>query len=123
MLWANEAQDKINDMLNPILLDFYNKKNLRSLSKAESKEMDSVKTKILFSLTPTCTIDPDLMTKALENIHAKEHATIIEAYNNWLKPIKTEINRDLTVDEIKQLKSSFYSLVYNSLIEKSYNEA
>jgi hypothetical protein len=123
MLWANEAQDKINDMLNPILLDFYNKKNLRSLSKAESKEMDSVKTKILFSLTPTCTIDPDLMTKALANIHAKEHATIIEAYNNWLKPIKTEINRDLTVDEIKQLKSSFYSLVYNSLIEKSYNEA
>jgi len=123
MLWANEAQDKINDMLNPILLDFYNKKNLRSLSKAESKEMDSVKTKILFSLTPTCTIDPDLMSKALENIHAKEHATIIGAYNNWLKPIKTEINRDLTVDEIKQLKSSFYSLVYNSLIEKSYNEA
>jgi len=123
MLWANEAQDKINDMLNPILLDFYNKKNLRSLSKAESKEMDSVKTKILFSLTPTCTIDPDLMTKALANIHAKEHATVIGAYNNWLKPIKTEINRDLTVDEIKQLKSSFYSLVYNSLIEKSYNEA
>jgi hypothetical protein len=123
MLWANEAQDKINDMLNPILLDFYNKKNLRSLSKAESKEMDSVKTKILFSLTPTCTIDPDLMAKALANIHAKEHATVIGAYNNWLKPIKTEINRDLTVDEIKQLKSSFYSLVYNSLIEKSYNEA
>jgi hypothetical protein len=123
MLWANEAQDKINDMLNPILLDFYNKKNLRSLSKAESKEIDSVKTKILFSLTPTCTIDPDLMTKALANIHAKEHSTIIGAYNNWLKPIKTEINRDLTVDEIKQLKSSFYSLVYNSLIEKSYNEA
>ena len=123
MLWANEAQDKINDMLNPILLDFYNKKNLRSLSKAESKEMDSVKTKILFSLTPTCTIDPDLMTKALANIHAKEHTTVIGAYNNWLKPIKTEINRDLTVDEIKQLKSSFYSLVYNSLIEKSYNEA
>jgi hypothetical protein len=123
MLWANEAQDKINDMLNPILLDFYNKKNLRSLSKAESKEMDSVKTKILFSLTPTCTIDPDLMSRALANIHAKEHATIIGAYNNWLKPIKTEINRDLTVDEIKQLKSSFYSLVYNSLIEKSYNEA
>ena len=53
----------------------------------------------------------------------KEHSTIIGAYNNWLKPIKTEINRDLTVDEIKQLKSSFYSLVYNSLIEKSYNEA
>ena len=123
MLWANEAQDKINDMLNPILLDFYNKKNLRSLSKAESKEMDSVKTKILFSLTPTCTIDRDLMSRALANIHAKEHATIIGAYNNWLKPIKTEINRDLTVDEIKQLKSSFYSLVYNSLIEKSYNEA
>jgi hypothetical protein len=115
MLWANEAQEKINEIINPILLDFYAKKNLRSLSKAESKEMDIVKTKILFSLQPHCIIDDSIINKVFANIQSNDHTTVISGYNNWLKPIKTQINRDLTVEEIKQLKSSFYSMVYNSL--------
>jgi hypothetical protein len=115
MLWANEAQEKINEIINPILLDFYAKKNLRSLSKTESKEMDIVKTKILFSLQPHCTIDDSIINKVFANIQSNDHITVISGYNNWLKPIKTQINRDLTVEEIKQLKSSFYSMVYNSL--------
>lgn len=117
MLWANEAQDKINEIINPILLEFYNKKNLRSLSKSESKEMDVVKTKILLSLQPSCTIDDSTIDKVFANIQSNDHMTVLSSYNNWLKPIKTQMNRDLTVEEIKQLKSSFYSMVYNSLID------
>jgi hypothetical protein len=116
MLWANEAQDKINEILNPTLLDFFNKKNLRSLSKAETKEIDVMKTKILFSLTPNTAIDEPTLQKTLSAINTHEHSTILNYYNNWLKPIKTEINRDLGVDEIKQLKSSFYSMVYSSFM-------
>ena len=117
MLWANEAQEKINEIINPILLDFYNKKNLRSLSKSESREIDTVKTKILFSLQPNCTIDSSVIDKVFANIQSNDHMTVISSYNNWLKPIKTQMNRDLTVEEIKQLKSSFYSMVYNSLLQ------
>jgi hypothetical protein len=117
MLWANEAQEKINEIINPILLDFYNKKNLRSLSKAESREIDAIKTKVLFSLQPNCTIDSSMIDKVFANIQSNDHMTVISSYNNWLKPIKTQINRDLTVEEIKQLKSSFYSMVYNSLLQ------
>ena len=116
MLWANEAQDKINSTINPILLDFYNKKNLRSLSKAEAKEMDTIKTKILLSLQPFCTIDDSSIGQVFANIQSQDHITVVNSYNNWLKPIKSQINRDLTVDEIKQLRSSFYSMVYNSLL-------
>jgi hypothetical protein len=116
MLWANEAQDKINEILNPTLLDFFNKKNLRSLSKAETKEIDVMKTKILFSLTPNTAIDEPTLQKTLSAINTPEHSTVLNHYNNWLKPIKTEINRDLGVDEIKQLKSSFYSMVYSSFM-------
>jgi hypothetical protein len=117
MLWANEAQEKINEIINPILLDFYNKKNLRSLSKAESREIDAIKTKVLFSLQPNCTIDSSMIDKVFANIQSNDHMTVISSYNNWLKPIKTQMNRDLTVEEIKQLKSSFYSMVYNSLLQ------
>ena len=77
--------------------------------------MDIVKTKILFSLQPHCTIDDSIINKVFANIQSNDHITVILGYNNWLKPIKTQINRDLTVEEIKQLKSSFYSMVYNSL--------
>ena len=31
-IWANSAQDQLAEILNPILLDFYSKKNMRSLS-------------------------------------------------------------------------------------------
>lgn len=123
MLWANEAQEKINEILNPTLLDFFNKKNFRSLSKAESKEVDVMKTKILFSLTPNTTIDELTLHKTLAAINSPDHSTVLHHYNNWLKPIKTQINRDLTVDETKQLKSSFYSMVYSSFMANHNNEA
>ena len=45
IIWANKANDKISDILNPVLLEFYNKKNLRSLSSLESQEVENVKTK------------------------------------------------------------------------------
>jgi hypothetical protein len=37
LIWANKTQDKINEIMNPILLDFYNKKNVRSLTAQEYK--------------------------------------------------------------------------------------
>ena len=46
MFWANEAQDKISKIINPILLEFYNKKNLRSLSNEEVLELDTIRQQI-----------------------------------------------------------------------------
>jgi hypothetical protein len=115
LLWASEAQDKISQILNPLLLDFYNKKNLRSLSNEEVKELDLIKTKILFSLDPFSPIDSDKVTSTMASLDILDKNEIILAYSVWLKELKADLNKELTVDEHKQAKASFYSMVYSSL--------
>jgi len=116
LIWASEAQEKISSIINPVLLDFYQKKNLRSLSKEETDEADSIKTKILFSFQPFSTIDPDIIQSTLSCINSKDHNIIMNAYSSWLNDLKREMNRELSVEETKQAKASFYSSVYSKEI-------
>lgn len=116
-MWANDAQDKINKLINPALLEFYNKKNLRSLSNEENKELDLIKTKILFALTPFTSIGNEQISHTFSNLESFDTNTIVSAYLNWLKNLKAQLNKELTVEEYKQAKASFYSMVYSSSIE------
>ena len=36
----------------------------------------------------------------------------MQEYSVWLSGLKAEMNKDLSVEDIKQAKASFYSLVY-----------
>jgi hypothetical protein len=115
IFWANAAQENISEIINPILLEFFQKKNLRSLSKIESKELDALKTRILFSLDPFSKTDEESIKSHLHNTQNQHTTETITLFQNWLKSLKANINRDLTVEEIKQAKSSFYSMVYTAL--------
>ncbi len=106
-LWASKAQEKINEIINPIMLEFFDKKNLRSLSSSQSKELDSLKTGILFSLKPFSDINQELVSKASQNINN----SIMSNYSVWLKGLALEINYDLSVEDQKQAKSSFYCII------------
>ena len=116
-IWANNAQDQISDVLNPVFLDFYAKKNWRSLSSTEIKEADLVKTKILFSFNPFAVVDNEKILNAFNNVtkNEKDFNNVISGYNIWLKNIKNDLNKDLSVEEQKQAKASFYSMVYSKL--------
>jgi hypothetical protein len=115
LLWASDAQDKISQIINPILLEFYNKKNLRSLSNEETKELDLIKTKILFTLEPLSAVNENDTVEILANLDKFNKHDKISAYSSWLKELRSELNKDLTVDEQKQAKASFYSMVYSSI--------
>lgn len=114
MIWASKAQDKINEIINPILLDFYQKKNFRSLSSVEANEAEETRTKILFALTPMSKVDTDTVLSAFAQIDSKTTSAKVIEYRNWLKSIETQLNQTLTVEDQKQAKASFYSLVYSS---------
>ena len=107
-LWAYSAQDRINDLVNPIILSFYNKKNVRSLSSSEYSSLEDIKNYVFFNLTPYDNIDRYNLQAYLSN----KNNNVLLQYYNWLKALKTDLDRDLTVDEIKQAKASFYSMVY-----------
>jgi len=109
-LWAIGAQEKINNILNPILLDFYSKKNMRSLSDSEYSEAEQTKTKILFSIDPYSNISEDILVANMNNINVDN--SLFDNYQNFVKQIRITLNRELTAEEIKYTKAYFYKMVY-----------
>ena len=110
-LWANEAQHQISTLVNPMLLAFYKKDNLRKLSAKESSELDIFKTKILFNISPNSTIDENSINLALSKINDNNTINILHNFYFWQKQIANEMNRSLTSEENHILKSSFYQLI------------
>ena len=111
LLWANEAQDKISEIINPLVLEFFNKKNLRSLSKSELDLLDKIKTQAFLQTTPFCKTNIDSLNDLFYN--AQKETDIVYNYYNWLKLLSIELDRDLTTDEIKYAKSSYYTIIYS----------
>jgi hypothetical protein len=112
-LWANAAQDKISEIINPLLLEFYGKKNLRSLSNIETKELEQIKTNILLNTDPLCLIEEDKIMLAFEK-SASSNQQLFHYYH-WLKNLQSDLGRELTVEENKQAKASYYLMVYSDI--------
>ena len=102
-------QDKIAQIVNPIFLEFFGKKNMRSLSQSEYEITDSLKTSILFSIKPSDNISEEIIKN---KVNASHDNSYLNKYQDFVKTIKGQIDKDLTTDDLKQLKSYFYSMVY-----------
>jgi hypothetical protein len=114
-LWADLAQDTISEVMNPISLDFYNKKNMRSLSSSQYEEVESTKTKLLLSASPFSNIDSNNILDSLNTIKSTSIEKLYNYYIVFLNSMKSSLARELTVQELKSLKSYFYSMVYDNL--------
>jgi len=108
-IWSSSAQDYISQLINPLILDYFNKKNLRSLSNKETDILEEIKTNILFNTKPYAKLNSDYINNSL-NLSINNTT---KSFYSWLNLLKNEINRDLTVEEIKHAKASFYVMVYN----------
>ena len=107
-LWASEAQEKISKIVNPIMLEYYSKKTLRSLSSEQTREVEDVKTRILFNLEPFCTIDHD---KVVAKVGLPTNNEIMTNYSVWLRQMALDLGRELNVDDQKQAKASYYAVI------------
>jgi len=66
-LWALGAQNKISDIVTPIALSHFNKKNARSLNKSEVDQLEYLKMCILTGMEPYMDVTPDLVKQLLDN--------------------------------------------------------
>lgn len=107
-LWAVEAQEKISELMNPHLLEFFGKKNMRSLSSSEYAESENTKSKLFFSLEPFATINEELVFSKLNTIDSIDNASKYNKYMAFIKNMNNEMNRQLTTDEVKFTKAYFY---------------
>jgi len=110
-LWAIQAQEKISEIVNPILLEFYSKKNMRSLSSEEYHEAEETKTKLLLSIETMTVIEEEIVFSKLNTINSIEIKKNHKAYSNFSKLLSSEINRPMTAEEAKYCKAFFYSSV------------
>ena len=110
-IWAINAQDKIAEIINPIFLEFTNKKNLRTLSSSETEELDKLKTNVFFNLTPFCKINKEHILSMFDNYQPN---ALSNYYSSWTKALRADLGRDLSTDENKQAKASYYSMVYEN---------
>jgi hypothetical protein len=107
ILWASQAQENIASIINPIMLEFYQKKNLRSLSSTEVKELENLKAEILFGLKPFCTINSEYISEKISEINHQ----YLQGYSVWIKGVVSELGRELTADEQKQAKATYYAFI------------
>ena len=88
------------------MLEYYQKKTLRSLSSVQSQEIEEIKTQVLFKLEPFCTIDNELViAKITENLKS----SIMTNYSVWLRELALDLGRELNVDDRIQAKASYYA--------------
>ena len=109
LLWATAAQEDISNIINPIILEFFNKKNVRSLSNEQHRELENLKTNILLNIQPYSTIDAASLTEYGYS------SKITAEFNLWVKKLQSDIGRELSIEEHKQARASFYAMVYENL--------
>jgi len=66
-LWAMEAQAKISEIVSPIALSHFNKKNVRSLNKAEVDQLEYLKLCILTGMTPFMDVDENIIKQLIDS--------------------------------------------------------
>jgi len=111
LIWCQEAQKTISDVLNPALLNHYNKTNLRTLSKAEMIQLEDIKYKILCNIKPFEEISTEKLITILESSpRLSESQQIIKS------SIFTEFfdknNRSPNIDELRHINAISYSMSF-----------
>jgi hypothetical protein len=108
--WAKDAQAKISELLNPILLAHYNKKNMRSLTDAQWKEAETIKFGVLCNIEPFSTIDEETIKEAL-NLPLPAYAK--EALDVAILDFTENLKNNPTIDEIREMQCSIFTDLYS----------
>ena len=112
ILWAYNAQKAIADEVTPMMLDYYNKKNVRSLTKAEFDQLEYLKLCILTNIQPFMELNPELIKDLIEK-NGKPSAEFINEINTGVDNFVYANKRRPTVDEMKYI----YASIFTNLIE------
>ena len=111
VLWAVQAQDQIADILSPIALSHFNKKNMRSLSKAEMSQVDYLKLCILTGMKPYMDITSDMVKELLDSGSQPSQA-FTNMVQDEVESFKTSNNRVPNSSELKYINATvFVSMV------------
>ena len=104
-IWAEDAQQKIFDYTKDGILEWFSKKNLRSLTIAQAQEAENMRLSTLFNIEPNVTITKEVVAAAISK---PIDTHILNQYNQFIQDIKASTNTDLSLVDIRKLQIEFY---------------
>ena len=107
-LWAYEAQKAIADLVMPMALEHYNKKNARSLTKSEFDQLEYLKLCILTGMKPYMEIDADVI-KSIIDSSTKPSKDFTQSIENSVASFVDTQNRKPSVDEMRYIYASTFA--------------
>jgi hypothetical protein len=107
-LWASKAQKTISDLMAPMALSHFGKKNIRSLNKAEFDQLEHLKLCILTGLQPYMEINESVIKSVLDN-KTRPSEVFTEYVENSVASFVDNNNRKPNVEELRQIYSFAFS--------------
>ena len=109
--WARDAQTKIAELINPGILNEFTKGNMRSLTSEEFDKSEEIKFGILMNLEPFAELNLENVSKAISTSIPKSHEVQCK---EWINDTSSSLDRKLSIDEIRNIRASFYADFYVS---------
>lgn len=116
MIWTKEAQAKISDILLPSLLNHYGKTTARALSDEQGKQVESIKFAVLCNIEPFTDVTQEVISEVLHG-GASVPIEYKKMFDSLYKQVVINNNREPTIDEIRTIQASVYSLMN---VDKEY---
>lgn len=107
ILWAYEAQKSIAEEVTPMMLEYFKKKNVRSLTRAEFDHLEYFKLCLLTNIEPFIDLDVDIIKELIEK-NGKPTVEFISKIDNEVDNFVYVNSRKPTVDEMKYIYASVY---------------
>lgn len=104
-IWATESLDRVSDILKPIILQHFNKKNIRSLSSEETKLYEKLKFGVFTNIEAFTQIDEEAIGAVINESPIQD---IIDSWQNTKFDVISQLERELTLEEEHQLQCKSY---------------
>ena len=108
-LWAKDAQAKVSDFLNPGILKQFKKKNMRSLTLQEFNQAEQIKFSVLYNLDYLQAVDN---MSIYTGLNKKLPNGVLKECEEWISNATIDMNRKLSIEEIRNIRASFYAEQY-----------
>lgn len=109
-VWADSAQKSVAIILNNAYLEKLGKKNMRQLTGDEIAKIERIKFDVFFNLIPMSNITEEIIEEALSKDNTSNDFYI--SYVKWVKGVASELHRELTMDEKRQVQKQLYTYYY-----------
>ena len=109
--WARDVQFKIAEIMNPGILQQFTKGNMRSLTSEEFDQAEEIKFNILMNLEPFTELTLENISNAMSKAFAQTHSIQCK---KWVHDTMADLNRKLSIDEIRNIRASYYADFYIS---------